>query len=531
MDSRACAQYVPPVRLVNSNLGKTDTVTLIWDFVIIGGGLAGSVSAAELSARGHKVLVLEQGHPVTDPAPVARSLARRVMAKLTNTRTHVFPGRMDQDMTVAHTTPAGRTHATTFPALLGTGPGGSSLIYGSALGRFRRTDFTDNTSADLPNNWPVAFDDFAPHYDAAEALMRVVGTPDPHDPDDSGENLIAPPPIGPRDASLADILRKNGRDPFRLHVGFDYRAGCSECLGLHCARGCKATGWSRALEPALPRDTLTLRSGASVARIEKSETNWTVIGQNADGSAFAETTAKIVMAAGALRTPAILGASPDIWPDNTPHPLLGRGLMFHAADIFAVIDPAKSPRFGPQKTLGLRDHYTDNGTPLGEIQSFGAPIATGTVANFLGEEAKRRGFGWLGPALLLARIPAAIAVRYFRHAALFATNLEDMPYAQNRVITGAPAGDIQSGIHHPAGIARPVRPPARSGERGLRTGARSVPVTHRPIPTGVTPAAPCAWGRTARHRSPIRPDSFGTIRISPSRMPPPFPRQAARTPA
>lgn len=408
-----------------------------WDFIVIGAGLAGSVAAAELGRAGHRVLVLERGTGTgPEPAP-RRSTLAKIKSKLFPSEIYYGPGRMRQTMNVTLSQESGCAKALEFPVMLGTGPGGSSEIYSAALGRFRQADFEEDTGRKvgaLANNWPVSFQSFQTHYEAAERLMRVYGTPDPLDPDDQGEALLTPPAIGPRDLSFVERLRTNGFNPYRLHVGFDYLPGCAECMGVPCARACKATGFSRALQPALEEQKVFLRTGQRVLRILQDQDGLGVLSEGPDGVAKRIACGHVIVAAGALKTPALLGASPGIWPQGVLHPMLGRGLMFHGGDILAVHDPAGAARFGPQKTLGLRDFYRDGETPLGEVQSFAAPITTTTVASYLMDEAHRRGFGWLGPALQLARIPAAIGMRLFAKASLFAANMEDLPYARNRVV-------------------------------------------------------------------------------------------------
>jgi choline dehydrogenase-like flavoprotein len=424
---------------------------MIWDYVVIGAGLAGSVCATQLARSGARVLVLESGNSDETPPRAPRGLAAPIIGKFIHSPDGSAPGRMDEMLHIETTSPKGRTATTRFPAYLGTGPGGTSRVYGAALGRMRPVDFDTDTGAhsgsqSLDNSWPVNWETFKPFYARAEALMRVCGQNDPTDPQDDAA-LITPPPLGPRDAAFADLLKANGRHPYRLHVGIDYLPGCAECLGSICPRNCKATGENRALAHALSsQDTLsgalTLQTNTTVEKILRKE-----------GRLYIRTTqgatdiaaSHVICAAGALNTPRLLGRSTDLWDGALPD-MLGRGLMFHSVDMFAVSDPGKNPRFGPQKTLAFRDHYIEDGAPLGEVQSMGIPITTGTVANYLVQEAQRRGFGWLGPFLPLAlRAPAAISVRHFAHAALFASNLEDFPLAQNRVLVGKDAP--QSGIH------------------------------------------------------------------------------------
>lgn len=415
----------------------SDALSPDWDFIVIGGGLAGSISAAELGRAGFRVLVLEAGNEMKSPPPTQTSLLKKIINRLLPKGDNIPAGRMPKTILAKMTLPNGRVKTNRFPALLGTGPGGSSQIYSSALGRFKPDDFGENTSSErggLDNRWPLDWKDFEPYYDRAEQLMGVVGTPDPLDPSDTGAHLSPPPKVGPRDIALVEKLSENGRHPFHLHVGFEYRPGCSECLGAICNRDCKATGFNRALRPALDLDTVTLWTGIDVLEIHQTDTGLAV-SFKADGGAIEKIRgAHVICAAGALISPTLLLDSEDLWKKQDPPEMLGRGLMFHMSDIFAVRGAQESKQFGPQKTIGLRDHYNHEGIPLGEVQSFGAAVQTGLVSNYLISEARKRGFSWLGPFLHLARLPAAIAAKRFRHATLFATVLEDMPYASNRVL-------------------------------------------------------------------------------------------------
>jgi len=415
-----------------------------FEFIVIGAGLGGSVVAAQLGRAGHDVLVIERGRANIAPAPRSNSKRAKVKNKLLPNTAPFPPARLPQMMSASISRDGRPARVEELPAVLGIGPGGASRLYAAALSRMSAEDFSDDTGSPtgaMDNRWPFGADEIRPYYEAAEQLMRVRGSEDPTDPDAARTTLLPPPAISPRDRGFIDQLRANGHMPFRQHAGIDYLPGCAECFGRPCPRGCKATGASRALNPALAEGKLHLASALRVTKIEQHGDGMSVLVEDPDGQPQRFDCEHVILAAGALKTPGILAASPDIWPKGQPHAMLGRGLMFHCSEIIAVSDPEERAQFGPQKTICLRDFYREGQTPLGEVQSLGIPISTGTITQFLIDEARRRGFGWLGPFLQLARIPAAFGAKMFEHATLFATILEDLPYEENRVVIDGPDPD------------------------------------------------------------------------------------------
>lgn len=422
----------------------------VWDVIVVGAGLAGGMAARRLAERGLGVLVLEAG-PETLPNAPPPSFLTRAMARLVGLHA---PRDADRWPETLRLTASGGRRA---PAVLGRGRGGSSAIYGGALGRFRRIDFDRGLSggaatdprigaAPLPGGWPIGWDAFTPYYDEAERLLDVAGGRDPLDPD-VAPPLRRPPPLSPQDAVIAADLRANGLHPFRLSVGFEYRPGCAECLGRRCPRGCKAEGDSRGIAQALRTGRAALRQGMAVRAVAEADGGVAVIARDSSGAECRFMAQACVLAAGTLNTPLILARSGTLWGRDGPPPLLGRGLMFHATDMFAVFDRTRSPAFGPRKTLGLRDFYESDGRILGEVQSMGVALNAGMIAGYFRTEAERMGLGWLGPLLEFGRIPAVIAARLFRHATVFATILEDLPYMANAVTEdvaddGSPTGRI-----------------------------------------------------------------------------------------
>ncbi|WP_086606510.1 GMC oxidoreductase [Erythrobacter donghaensis] len=413
-----------------------------FDLVMIGAGMGGSIAAARCAAAGARVLVLEAGH-----GPVAALRPRGLMARLR--AAPVDDGERWPTQLIMRRREGAR--AVEVNAVLGMGPGGSGRIYGAALGRARRWDFeTDNQphqwdaggETALPNAWPVAYDDFLTAYREAERLLAPVGTRDPTDPDDDAD-LAPPPPLSPAHEAIVARLQANGRHPFRMHVGIAYRPGCSECQGSTCLRDCKAHGFNRALAPALAAGApVTLQRGAMVRRLRRLPEGWAVDYVAASGEETSVTARAVVLAGGALNSPRVLQASGELWGGAVPD-LIGRGLMFHASEIFAVAAPEGHSLHGPRKVIAMRDHYASGAMPLAECQSLGMVGKAGMITSFLNDKLRQIGIDAGVAGRVLLRPVGAVAERIFARSELFTAALQDLPYADNRVTTEVDAEGVE----------------------------------------------------------------------------------------
>jgi choline dehydrogenase-like flavoprotein len=407
-----------------------------WDVVVVGAGLGGSFAAMRLAERRLRVLVLEPGGLNASPAASPGRLTR-IARKLRGSRT-ADPNAWPDTVTRSEHYRAGSKRRI-WP-VLGQGPGGSSALYGGALGRFRREDLDRqsgdqlNGTAPLPDDWPISFDELRGYYRAAEAVMRVVGERDPLDDEDDSDPA-RPPPLSKRDATIMGDLERAGMHPYRLRVGIDYVPGCDECQGRRCPRLCKAEGHSRALLPGLATGRVVLELGITVSEIVPMGTMWQVTGCGDDGTGREHLGRIVIVAAGALNTPLILDRSEGLWRDRVRPELIGRGLMFHLSEIF-LVTPRRKPRLGdatgPAKTIAFRDLYGGE-QGIGEVQSYGAVLTTGLIMAGLRVLLHDVGFDQFGLAAELARPFAWVASRVANPGAVFATIQPDLPFAENRV--------------------------------------------------------------------------------------------------
>jgi choline dehydrogenase-like flavoprotein len=147
----------------------------------------------------------------------------------------------------------------------------------------------------------------------------------------------------------------------------------------------------------------------------------------------------VILAAGALATPLILLRSATAaWPDGVGNNagMVGRGLMFHFAQVFVLWPKRALPSWGPAKTLSTRVLNTLGGRRLGGAQSLAPRISVGNIADFLTSFLTFEGQSGLSYSLAKATATAMalIGAWLFRGAALFATETEDFAYPENRVV-------------------------------------------------------------------------------------------------
>jgi choline dehydrogenase-like flavoprotein len=408
-----------------------------WDVVIVGAGMGGSTLGYALARTGLKVLFLERGAPPTEfPQSLREGRLKRLLSREPPEVRLRAIGRLPRKITLMRD-----GKGFDFFAPIGSGPGGSSAIYGAGLERMRRVDFsatrvTGESPPPLPDSWPIRFDDFIRYYQEAEALFQVAGTRDPGDPDDNS-NLAAPPPLSERDQDFFSSFESAGLNPYRVHVGIAYKSGCRECLGLPCPNDCKADGSSRALRPALRDHQAKILMNCEVERLDTTDSRVTAVTAKVAGKTLPIRGRVVVLAAGALSTPLLLrNSTSPAWPDGVgnQHDLVGRCLMFHASDLIALWPRKKLSSTGPRKTLSFRNFYFLSGRKLGSFQSLGLPISHGAIFDFLAGWIERhspvkiplsRPFAW---ALALA------ADSFFNQATVFATIIEDFPYFNNRLV-------------------------------------------------------------------------------------------------
>lgn len=428
-----------------------------WDAIVVGTGLGGATIGHRLAAAGRRVLFLEQGHDgeTVAAAPGVGCSGGDSDDPVRRLAAGYWPDRMTAEID-------GRT-SEPYPAS-GCGAGGSSLLYAAALERFAPVDVMD---------WPIEWQELCRYYAMAERLFRVAGTRDPLAKEPA--TLRLPPPPSGVDAVLMCAFMDRGLHPYRLHVGIAYGPGCGECGGKVCPVRCKSDARVICLDPAVAQHGATLLCDAQVVRIDADATHATGVRYTRQGR---ETVARgriVILSAGAYRSPALLlrSTGPD-WPMGLANrnDQVGRNLMFHANEWFALWSPHRAATTGPRKTIGLRDLYTHRGMRLGSIQSTGLSAHAGNIETYL--------TGWLDTSRW-HRLPlrraltwavARVAQRLFGAATIFVMIVEDLAYPDNRVVLDpddpsriAIRYRVHDELRHRTGTARRL---IRQVLRGLR---------------------------------------------------------------
>jgi len=221
--------------------------------------------------------------------------------------------------------------------------------------------------------------------------------------------------------------------PYRLHVGIRYVPGCDECLGKLCYRNCRADARS-VLADAKRKPTILSR--VEVVRLESSG-DWVTCAIGVQQGKPVRIRAKVfVLTAGAIHSPKLLLQSrSNEWPDGLANRsgLVGRNLMFHANQLFALWPSRRTASAGPRKSIGFRDLYIAKGRRCGFVQSTGFELGYGELLIHFYQRFDR------GPARRLKalrpflRIPAALTTRRSGCGTIFACIIEDFPYRDNRV--------------------------------------------------------------------------------------------------
>ena len=405
------------LRLATS-YAPTGTVTPFdCDVLVAGSGAGGATFAYACARAGKSVMLIERGLP----SPLA---AR-------NERFTLIEKAPYDDRPV-------EVNGTLKRLYMGGVPGGGSALFGGAFLRPSRDDFHPGRHYGhrLPReiwDWPIGYDDLAPHYAEAERLFGVAGCGD----EDYGpiQKPAAgypnrPLPLHPVNERLMAATRARGLKPFRLPLAIDPGRclRCAACAGYVCPTGARASSSQlvdRAVATGLPLRVLT---GVEVEAFERDgagRVDGLRLRDRATDQVSVLRARRYALASGAINSPVLLLRS------GITGPHVGRHYMPHLSPIVVGIFRAQT---GAEesfvKQVGFADFYF--GTPK-------APHKMGLVSSLPVP-------GPLLTAKMAPRIVPKKWVQFLRRRMLpLAGIIEDLPGPANRVTCGP---DGQPRLHH-----------------------------------------------------------------------------------
>ena len=192
------------------------------DYLVIGSGFGGAVSALRLTEKGHRVIVLEKGRRIGPEEIAASRKSLRKLAWQPELGMHgFFWQRLFRHVGI----------------LGATGVGGGSLVFGGVLIEPKEAFYQDPAWADLGPDWRA---ELGPHYETAKRMLGRAVNPSLTEMDDhlkaTAEAMGVGDSFGP--VPLAVFFGPEAEtvpDPFFRREGPE-RTGCRFCGG--CLVGC-----------------------------------------------------------------------------------------------------------------------------------------------------------------------------------------------------------------------------------------------------------------------------------------------------
>lgn len=415
------------------------------DVLVIGAGCAGAICARILAEAGIKTACLEQGPWwQADDFPHYRSdwewqrLTRWSTAVNVRKQPHDYPVDSTDEMT-----------------LMWSGVGGATTIYTATWPRFRPSDFRKRKEHGLAPDWPVTYEDLAPHYEATDQWVGVSGlTGDPAMPP---RGSFQTPPLPPTEVGrvAAKGFSKLGWHHWPMPCAilaedYDGRPACNGCG--NCQSGCPRGSMNsvgRTIWPKAVRAGAELRTFARVERIETDEqgkaTGAVYVDRNT-GTRHFQPADIVILSANGIGSPRLLLLS-----DGKKHPnglanrsdQVGRNLMHHVLSIVEMWTQEKlNSHQGVVSSALISEEFAETDPGRGFVNGLTIHIAR---LNGAGYQALGSHSGNIAP---WGAGHHDHVTSHFGHGLCALIVGDDLPQASNRVTLSAEVSD-SSGLPAP----------------------------------------------------------------------------------
>ncbi len=353
----------------------------LYDYIIIGSGFGGCMTAKKLVAAGKKVLMIERGSWVKRGP---HNWGKKASLDLTP--------HYDKSLPYEVIKGGNKKQMGVYACV-----GGPSVFYGGVSFRFREKDFLPGKEITGDSNavWPITYDDLEQYYTEAEELLGIAGE---SDVDPTEPRRTKPFPQNP--APLADISKKlrSAAEALSLHpcalpLAINHKKDnrqcqlCTTCDTFACAINAK-NDLATVMIPELQKKGMTLLDECIVNKLlykngqieavsyfdKKDKLNKTVAGGH------------VILSAGALGSPHLLLSS-GLGKINPGGHIIGRYLMRHVNAIIFGIYPGTADKQGRfHKEICIMDYYFGHKDipemegKLGSLQQISTP-PSGLVEN------------------------------------------------------------------------------------------------------------------------------------------------------
>ena len=406
-----------------------------YDAIIVGTGAGGGAIGYALSKKSLKVLFIEKG--LINKDQLSGDYAESF--KSNNNDNISWPEILKKSGRDFNQIIESNTQKYPF---VGSGVGGSTALYGMAMERFIKNDFNPrgktiyNEKSNLPKNgWPIKYDDLLPYYNKAEKLYKVKGTKDPLK-DNENFNYTSAPDINKSNKELFNFFKNKNLNPYILPRSCNFVDGCIECQGFLCPYNCKNDSYNTCINPAIENNGAEILSNAEAVRLLTNGNQIVGVECKIDNKIITKKADIYILAAGAIRTPAILLKSKNnYFPEGLANSsgLVGKNLMRHCIDLFLIKTKNKPPKNGFLKEIALNDYYSSYSEKrLGTFQSFGRiPSSKIILMNLIDDIFKNNNIKKV--ASIISLPIEKILDKAFSYTIAMNTIIEDLPYLANSV--------------------------------------------------------------------------------------------------